>query len=132
MTDPRPHTEAAFEELIATHLVTQGGYQWGDNARWSRELALDRATLFAFVQESQPAEWKRLTDIHGPDVEIRFLQRLVKELDNRGTLDVLRHGIIDYGVRFRLAYFNPVSGLNPELQRLFRAQQAHHHSSTAL
>ena len=42
------------------------------------------------------------------------MQRLVKELDLRGTLDVLRNGIVDYGVRFKMAYFKPVTALNPE------------------
>ena len=48
-----------------------------------------------------------------------FLLRLVKELDNRGTLDLLRNGLVDYGVRFHLAYFRPASGLNDETHRLY-------------
>ncbi len=34
-------------------------------------------------------------------------------------LDVLRYGITDYGVRFKLAYFKPASGLNPETLTLY-------------
>lgn len=123
MPNLRPTSEQAFEETIVTILVKQGGYRQVSNENWSRELALDRSMLFAFIKESQPDQWQRLCEIHGVEVDIRFLQRLVKELDNRGTLDVLRHGIIDYGVRFHLAYFKPASGLNPETQRLYDLNQ---------
>jgi type I restriction enzyme R subunit len=45
-------------------------------------------------------------------VEGQILQRLVKEIGQRGMLDVLRHGIDDYGVHFNMAYFLPASGMN--------------------
>ena len=112
-------TERAFEELIERHLIQHGGYTPGVNAQWSRELALDLPTLFGFLQETQPKEWERLTAIHGAAVEERLLARLIKELDSRGTLDLLRNGLIDYGVRFHLAYFRPASGLNEETHRLY-------------
>jgi len=35
-------------------------------------------------------------------------------LDNKGTLDVVRHGFKFYGEAIRLAYFRPAHGLNPE------------------
>lgn len=68
-------------------------------------------------------EWERLATIHGEEVERKFLLRLYKELDNRGMLDVLRHGVVDYGVRFHLAFFAPASGLNPETRRLYEANR---------
>ena len=37
---------------------------------------------------------------------------LVKELDLKGSLHVLRHGFKFYGKTFRLAYFKPAHGLN--------------------
>src|SRR5712692_3214934 len=116
-------SEKAFEELIESHLLKYGGYVRCSSTNWSRELALDRDILFTFLRETQLKEWERLAAIHGQDIELRLLQRLVKELDNRGTLDVLRNGIIDYGVRFHLAYFKPASGLNPETQRLYEANR---------
>lgn len=111
-------TEQAFEETIENSLAEQGGYTRGFQ-EWSREIALDPPTLFAFLQETQPLEWERLSAIHGTKIKERLLGRLVKELDNRGTLDLLRSGLIDYGVRFRLAYFQPASGLNEEAHRLY-------------
>ncbi|OGX39611.1 MAG: hypothetical protein A3D87_01480, partial [Omnitrophica WOR_2 bacterium RIFCSPHIGHO2_02_FULL_50_17] len=67
----------------------------------------------------QKDTWDSLSAIHGADVEKKFLYRLNQELDSRGMLDCLRHGITDYGKKFTLAYFKPVSKLNPETQRLY-------------
>lgn len=39
---------------------------------------------------------------------------VARELDLRGTFDVLRHGVADSGVKLRLAFFQPTSGLNAE------------------
>jgi type I restriction enzyme R subunit len=48
---------------------------------------------------------------------------LVKELDLKGTLHVLRHGFKFYGKTFRLAYFKPAHGLNDEVLALVRQNQ---------
>jgi type I restriction enzyme, R subunit len=111
--------EAALEEAIVHSLIFYGGYQSGAPEQYDREQAFFPATVLAFIRASQPQAWRQLSDIHGAAVESKFLQRLGKELDNRGTLDMLRHGIIDYGVRFKLAYFKPASGLNPETLALY-------------
>ena len=48
---------------------------------------------------------------------------LTKDLDERGTLDVLRHGVVDLGVELRLAFFKPAHGLTPELVERYRANR---------
>jgi type I restriction enzyme R subunit len=112
-------TEKAFEDAIVASLTTDGGYQLGNAAHFDCELALDRLTLLQFIQNSQPDTWKQLSQIHGSTVEQKWLDRLCQELNQRGMLDVLRYGIVDYGVRFKLAYFKPASGLNPETLALY-------------
>jgi type I restriction enzyme R subunit len=119
MISTAPTTEKAFEAAIVDCLSSNGGYQLGDADNFDRELALDRPTLLQFIQNSQPTDWEKLSDIHGPTVESKFIQRLYQELEFRGMLDVLRYGITDYGVRFKLAYFKPASGLNPETLALY-------------
>lgn len=108
------HTESTFESAIVQALVEHGGYLETDAADFSRELALDKRQILAFLKETQPLRWEKLTAVHGADAENRILQRLFKELDLRGSLDVLRNGIVDYGVRFEMAYFKPETKLNPE------------------
>ena len=119
MTTTTPTTEKAFEEAIIDSLTTDGGYQLGSNANFDRKLALDKLTLLQFIHNSQPQAWKKLAEIHGNTVEEKFIERLYQELNLQGMLDVLRYGVTDYGVRFKLAYFKPASNLNPETLALY-------------
>lgn len=112
-------TENTFESAIIQSLVEHGGYIETSAADFSRELAMDRHQVIAFLKETQPVRWDKLTAVHGDDVENRVLQRLFKELDLRGTLDVVRNGIVDYGVRLDMAYFRPETTLNPETKALY-------------
>lgn len=115
---PVDHTEKGFEAAIEAYLLADG-YSKGNADNFDPELALDPVMLMAFIQDTQPDVWEKLSRIHGQDVQIKFLQRLHKELGQRGMLDCLRHGITDYGVHFKLAYFAPVSGLNPDIVALY-------------
>jgi len=47
------------------------------------------------------------------------LDWLVKDLDKKGTLDLVRHGLKLYGKTIRLAYFRPSHGLNPDVLALY-------------
>ncbi len=113
------HTESTFEAAITGHLL---GHGWHSAASldFSRELAFDKKAVLDFVRATQPAEWQRLEFYYKSETENKFTQRLFKELDLRGMLDVLRHGITDSGVKFRLAFFKPDSGLNPETLALYQ------------
>lgn len=57
--------------------------------------------------------------LHGERLEDLILATLVKELDTKGTLHVLRHGFKFYGKTFRLASFKPAHGLNAETLALY-------------
>lgn len=111
--------EKAFEEAIEQSLIDRGGYIKGDSGNFDRSLAIDKTELFKFIGATQKETWDALTAVHGGDVEKKFLYRLNQELDSHGMLDCLRHGITDYGKKFFLAYFKPVSGLNPTTQKLY-------------
>ena len=123
--------EAAFEAHIAGFLVEHGGYRRRKDGTSDGEshfdsvAGLDTADLFEFIGATQPGEWVRLVDAGygGDEVLARagFVQRLASQLDKRGTVDVLRHGVMDRNVRIRLAFFRPASGLAPELVDLYEA-----------
>jgi type I restriction enzyme R subunit len=113
-------SEQAFEDAIEDSLCHSGGYVKGIPANFSKDLAFDKDTVLEFIKSSQPESWQKLQTIHGSSVETKFILRLFNELDNRGTLDVLRHGFIDYGVRFKMAFFKPASGLNPDTLALYQ------------
>jgi len=71
-------TEQAFEEAIEKSLIDNGGYTKGDPSDFSRELAFDSKTIFAFLKDTQPKSWKKLSEIHGSQVESKILQRLLR------------------------------------------------------
>ena len=52
-----------------------------------------------------------------------FLKRLAAEIDDRGTIDVVRRGVKDQGVEIRLAYFKPAHDLTPELVARYDANR---------
>jgi len=117
------HTERTFEAAIEEELLQNGGYIKGHSNDFNAELGLFPAHVFAFLQESQPKEWERIYHIHKDQVQIKVLSRLMKELDLRGTLDVVRNGFTDYGVKFRIGYFKPESSLNVQSQQLYQLNQ---------
>jgi len=112
-------TEQIFESAIVQSLVENGGFTQGNAHDYSIELGMFKCEVIRFLQESQPQKWEKISAIHGSDADNRVIQRLYKELDLRGSLDVLRNGFVDYGVRFQMAFFQPASTLNPDALALY-------------
>jgi type I restriction enzyme R subunit len=112
------HTESTFETAILEHL-TSNGWHPGNEANYDKELAFDTGAVLEFVQSSQSKEWNKLQAYYKEEAKSKLIRRLFKELDLRGTLDVIRHGITDSGIKFKLAYFKPDNNLNPETIELF-------------
>ncbi len=113
-------TENTFETAIIESLVEQGDYTQIEADNYSSELGFFKEEIIAFLKNSQPKRWEKIEGIHGKDAEKRLLARLYKELDLRGSLDVLRNGFTDYGIKFRMAFYQPESGLNPESETLYK------------
>jgi type I restriction enzyme R subunit len=118
-------SEKLLEEEITTHLVAKGGYQTcklgTDQAMredFDPQLGFDTAELFAFIGATQDGQWAKLVRAHGGDegrARQRFVQRLAQQIDERGTVDVLRHGVRDQNVEIRLSYRKPAYGVALEL-----------------
>jgi type I restriction enzyme R subunit len=115
---PVDHTEKGFEQAIESHLLSHG-YIAGDPVNFDPKLALDAKTLMQFIQISQPNEWAKLVSIYGNDAEAKVVQTVARDLDSRGMLECLRHGVTDRGVKLKLAHFKPASGLNPQTLELY-------------
>lgn len=118
-------TEKTFETAIVESLVQQGGFIQGNAPDYSPELGMFKYEVLAFLQESQPKAWERIVAVHGSDADNRVIQRLFKELELLGALDVLRYGFTDYGVKFRMAFFQPETGLNTETTALYNQNKLH-------
>ena len=110
--------ERVLESLIEASLLSSG-YVKSEPSNFNRELGIDTADLFAFIGATQVREWDNyVARGHGGDVtkaQQGFARRIANELSVRGTVDVLRHGVADVGINFKLAYFKPAHGLTPEL-----------------
>jgi type I site-specific restriction-modification system R (restriction) subunit len=114
---PTDHTEKGFEDAVTARLLASG-YVAGNPAQFDAKHALDPTTLVQFLKTSQEKEWVKLAAICGGEVESKVVGTIARDLDQRGLLDCLRHGVTDRGVKLRLAFFKPAHGLNPETQAL--------------
>lgn len=112
-------SEKAFETTAEQALLGQSGWHPGINAEWDMERALFPARIFAFLQETQSLLWEQMRALHGGGLEDLLLNTLVKELNVKGMLHVLRYGFKFYGKIFRLAFFKPAHGLNEEVLSLY-------------
>jgi len=122
---PGKYGEKAFESAIENHLLTKAGYTKADKEAFDPERVIDPTVLLAFIQETQPKEWGYLKNLQKDKAEKILLDDLCRALDSEheGCLMVLRHGFKCFGKLFRAAYFAPASGLNPETQKLYAANQ---------
>lgn len=111
--------ERAFESYVETILLEKAGWKAGVLADWDVSCALFPAQVLAFLRETQPKLWAEMEKLHGAGLHELLLGALVKELDLKGALHVLRHGFKFYGKTFRLAYFKPAHALNYDVLALF-------------
>jgi type I restriction enzyme, R subunit len=112
------HKEISFEDEICGHLATHDWlYAEGDAALYDRARALFPPDLVAWAQATQPTAWQTLAKSHGVSAEGVLLDRIRKQLDDRGTLDVLRHGVELIGLRqpIALAQFKPALAMNADI-----------------
>lgn len=120
------HKEISFEDEICAHLGAAGWiYEDGAAARYDRGRALFPEDLRKWLKDTQPKVWEALEKAHGASALDVLCERLRKQLDDRGTLDVLRHGLELIGVRglVSLAQFAPASGMNPEIVARYQANR---------
>ena len=122
---PGQYKEYAFETAIEHYLTTAGGYVKGDRETFDPARALFPAEVIAFIQATQPREWEYLSNLQKDKAEDTLLDDLCRALnsDHEGCLSVLRHGFKCFGKLFRVAYFAPASGMNPDTQKLYAANR---------
>jgi len=116
----KKHTELKLEDAIVADLISGGGWVFVDYnkgataGRYDKGRAVDPALVLDFIQTTQSKMWTRLITIHGTQTHQVLLDHLVKELEIKGTLKVLRQGFKCYGLKFRPAIFAPNNRMNPD------------------
>ncbi len=113
-------SEKNFEASIESSLL-DSGYRQNSPVNYDRSLCLIPQEVFDFITATQPDEWQKYQQQYGADAEQKLLQRLSQQVKERGTLEVLRQGIKANGCTFKMAYFRPATGLNPDTQKLYAA-----------
>lgn len=109
----KKHLEIRFEEAIELYL-TDHGYEKGDPKEYDCKLALFPDDVITFISTSQLSQWNHIVEYNQAKSKEVLISSLVKELDSKGSLYVLRHGFKCFGKNFKLAYFKPNTNLNPE------------------
>jgi type I restriction enzyme R subunit len=120
------HKEIAFEDDASAHLAAHGWlYAKEDAATYDRARALFPADVVAWVRASQPKAWETLTQSQGDAGEAALLDRVRKQIDDRGTLDVLRHGveIVNLKHPIAMAQFKPALAMNADILARYEANR---------
>jgi type I restriction enzyme, R subunit len=120
------HKEINFEDEICGHLAARGWlYVEGDASLYDRARALFPFDMVGWIQDTQPTAWHRLTENHGASAQSVLLDRIRKQVDDRGTLDVLRHGVELIGLRqpIALAQFKPAMAMNADILARYAANR---------
>ncbi|HKN29224.1 MAG TPA: type I restriction endonuclease [Roseiarcus sp.] len=120
------HKEISFEDEICGHLAAHGWlYAPDSSAFYDRPHALFAPDLIAWIEATQPKVWETLAATHGAAAESVVLDRLRKQLDDRGTLDVLRHGVEMIGLRhpIAIAQFKPALAMNADIVARYSANR---------
>ena len=116
------YKEIDFEEHIESHLLNSG-YHKRTPEEYDKSLCLIPDEVIQFIQATQPKAFKQLEDQYGSETKQKLLERIAREVGKYGVLEVLRKGVTDRGAKFKLAYFKPSSGMNPEHQTLYQGNR---------
>jgi type I restriction enzyme R subunit len=119
MADSR---ERFFQNDIIKSLSEQG-WLVGSASEYDKAHALYPEDLIGYFKEAWPERWEKFCKSNPQNTEKVFVQKTVRELERKGTLDVLRHGFKVPGVKIDLCSFKPDHGMNPDTERRYTANR---------
>ena len=108
------NTEKAFETYLEESLTEKSGWNKGSNKDWDSDNAIFPTHITSFIEKTQPDLWEKMKDLHGDQLEVEIVKALIKELNQKGTIEIVRNGFKFHGKRFAVAYFRPANALNEE------------------
>lgn len=119
------HKEISFEVEIGEYLESQGWLYSENDEGYDGARGLFPADALAWVQATQPKAWETLTKNNGAQAGETLLARLRDQINQRGTLDVLRHGLELLGLKqpLKLAEFKPALGINADILGRYAANR---------
>jgi type I restriction enzyme R subunit len=105
--------EAQFQQDIITAMTDQG-WLTGLARGYDRRTALYTEDFLGYFRNAWPERWNKFSKANPNNPEAVLVQKLVRELEQSGTLDVLRHGFKLPAMKVELCSFKPDHGMNPD------------------
>lgn len=119
MADSR---ERFFQNDIIKSLSEQG-WLVGSASEYDKAHALYPEDLIGYFKDAWPERWDKFCKSNPQNPEQVFVKKTVRELERKGTLDVLRHGFKVPGVKIDLCSFKPDHSMNPDTERRYAANR---------
>ncbi|WP_281211843.1 type I restriction endonuclease subunit R [Pseudomonas fulva] len=114
--------EAQFQQDIIKALAAQS-WLVGTASGYDRRTALYTEDVLGYFKEAWPERWDKFSKANPNDPDGVLVQKLVRELEQSGTLDVLRHGFKLPAVKVELCSFQPDHGMNPDTLKRYQCNR---------
>ena len=114
--------EAQFQQDIIGALAAQG-WLVGTTSGYDRRTALYTEDVLGYFKDAWPERWDKFAKANPNDPDGVLVQKLVRELEQSGTLDVLRHGFKLPAVKVELCSFQPDHGMNPDTLKRYQCNR---------
>lgn len=114
--------EAQFQQDIIDALAAQG-WLVGTASGYDSRTALYTEDVLGYFKDAWPERWDKFAKANPNNSDELLVQKLVRELEQSGTLDVLRHGFKLPAVKVELCSFQPDHGMNPDTLRRYQCNR---------
>ncbi|ALE88761.1 type I restriction endonuclease subunit R [Pseudomonas versuta] len=114
--------EAQFQQDISDALVAQG-WLVGTASGYDRRTALYTEDVLGYFKDAWPERWDKFAKANPNNPDDVLVQKLVRELEQSGTLDVLRHGFKLPAVKVELCSFHPDHDMNPDTLKRYQCNR---------
>ncbi|WP_338501770.1 DEAD/DEAH box helicase family protein [Pseudomonas poae] len=114
--------EAQFQQDIIDALAAQG-WLVGTVSGYDRRTALYTEDVLGYFKDAWPERWDKFAKANPNNPDDVLVQKLVRELEQSGTLDVLRHGFKLPAVKVELCSFQPDHGMNPHTLKRYQCNR---------
>ena len=111
--------EKSLEDLLTKHLTEHYGYDQGISDDYDKTYGLDLGRLERFLRSTQPDLVTQSSIFDTPSNRRKFLERVRKEITERGVVDVLRKGVKHLSNTFEL-YMPLPSALSKQGQKRYK------------
>lgn len=114
--------EIQFQQDIINTMVAQG-WLTGPASGYDRRTALYTEDFLGYFKEAWPERWDKFAKANPNNPDEVLVQKLVRELEQSGTLDVLRHGFKLPAVKVELCSLKPDHGMNPDTLKRYQCNR---------